>query len=99
MAGEPITLKEYFTVNTIFSRSIVYGFVLGTVLFVIAPLGLGIAFIELLKPLLVPGVLVTQLLLDSNGGMVPVVLALIFNGIIFSLLFFAYYSIRRDASE
>lgn len=82
--------------NTLYTKSIVYGFALGTILFIIAPLGLGIGLIEILKPVLAPGALVTQVLLGSNGGVVSVVSGFVFNGAIFSLLFVAFYSFRKN---
>jgi hypothetical protein len=42
--------------NRIMLKALAYGFTLGTIFFVIAPLGLGISLIESLKPVLVPGV-------------------------------------------
>lgn len=77
-------------------RSLVYGFIIGSILFAIAPLGLGIYFIELLKPLLVPGVLLTQFILGNTVGSKPILLALFLNGMIYSIPFLAFSLIQRE---
>ena len=71
-------------------KNTVYGFILGTILFGIAPLGLGISFIEYLKPVLVPGVFLTQLILGNTVGPMQLLLALFLNGIIFSIPFLVF---------
>ena len=76
--------------------SIICGFVLGTVLLGIAPLGLGISFIEPLRPVLAPGALITQQILGSSGGIVSIAVALAINGAIFTLLFIAYFWARKN---
>jgi len=75
----------------LYIKSAICGFVLGSVLFAIAPLGLGIYIIEVLKPVLVPGLLVTQLLLGHSVGPAAIVLALTLNGLLFTLPFLAYF--------
>lgn len=75
-------------------KSILYGFSLGAILFVIAPLGLGITLIEILKPALVPGVLITQLIFGNSAGVIPVISALALNGLVFTLLFLSYFLFR-----
>lgn len=74
-------------------RPMIYGFILGAVFFVISPLGLGSAFIEHLRPVLIPGVLLTQLFLNVIGT-IPLLLAFILNGVIYSILFFGFFAIR-----
>ncbi|PCI76236.1 MAG: hypothetical protein COB20_11105 [SAR86 cluster bacterium] len=85
--------------NSIILRSSVCGFTLGAILFAIAPLGLGISFIEVLKPFLVPGVLITQLILGNNAGSIPIMLALLMNGVIFTLPFIGYFLIRTNTRK
>lgn len=75
-------------------RSMIFGFILGTVFFVISPLGLGIYFIEYLRPILIPGVLLTQLILGNVIGPIPLLLAFFFNGVIYSILFLGFFATR-----
>lgn len=77
--------------NRVYLKSIAFGFPLGAILFAIAPLGLGIHFIEILKPVLAPGALITQLLLGNSVGIIPIIFALIVNGALFTLLVLAYF--------
>lgn len=71
-------------------KSAIFGFVLGALLFGIAPLGLGIYFIEYLKPVLVPGVLLTQSILGTTDGSSSFALALFLNGAIYTIPIFLY---------
>jgi hypothetical protein len=64
-------------------KSIISGFILGTVLFVVAPLGLAIYFIEYLKPVLIPGVSLAQFILGNTDSITPMIFAFIFNGLIY----------------
>ena len=75
----------------IYVRSILGGYLLGTIFFAVAPLGLGISLIELLKPVLAPGALVTRQVMGSSTGIIPILVALAINGAIFTLLFFFYF--------
>lgn len=84
--------------DSIYSKSIVFGFILGTILFAIAPLGLGISLVELLKPVLAPGAIITQQILGSSAGVSAIALALTINGAIFSLLFICYFLVRKNAN-
>lgn len=77
-------------------RALIYGFILGSLFFAIAPLGLGIYLIELLKPVLVPGVLLAQLILGNTAGSKPIILALFLNGIIYSIPFLAFSLTRAN---
>lgn len=76
-------------------RSLIYGFIAGTVFFAIAPLGLGIAVIEFLRPILIPGVSLFQLFRQNLTGIGTLILGLILNGIIYSLLFLSF-SLARE---
>ena len=80
--------------KSIIPKSLICGFIAGTVLFGIAPLGLGIYFIEIIKPVLVPGVLLTQLVLGNTIGSTALFLALLLNGMIYSILFYGLFKFR-----
>ena len=84
--------------NNIYLKSILYGTILGGLLFTIAPLGLGIPFIEVLKPFLAPGAMVAQIVVPNSAGMSAVLFALVVNAAIYSLLFIVYFSIRKNAN-
>jgi hypothetical protein len=80
-------------------KSIISGFVLGTVLFVVAPLGLAIYFIEYLKPVLIPGVSLAQFFLGNTDSITPMILAFIFNGLIYSIPFLGFSLIRAYVAK
>lgn len=80
--------------NRVLSKSAKFGFGVGSILFLIAPLGLGISIIEAMKPVLVPGLLATQLLLGNSVGFMSVALAVLLNGVIYSILFFGFFASR-----
>ncbi|MFT4887105.1 MAG: hypothetical protein ACJA2D_001816 [Pseudohongiellaceae bacterium] len=82
--------------NRIYLKSTVLGFALGSILFVIAPLGLGIYIIEFLKPAFVPGLLITQLLIGSTVGAISIIIALALNGLIFTIPFLTYFLTKRN---
>ena len=70
-------------------KPIIFGFILGIAFFGIAPLGLGIWFIEYLKPILVPGIFLAQLASGDAIGLVPLIFAVFLNGIIYSIIILA----------
>ncbi len=76
-------------------KSLVLGFIIGTVFFGLAPFGLGIAFVEFLKPILIPGIDLFRLFWQNTPGSSPLVPGLILNGIIYTLLFFTILLIRK----
>ena len=76
-------------------KSIIYGFIVGTAFFAIAPFGLGVYFIEFLKPVLIPGVLLTQLILGNTVGSITLILALFLNGLIYTVLFLSFALTRK----
>jgi len=80
--------------NRVFLKSIICGFVVSLIFFTIAPLGLGILFIEILKPVLVPGIYVTQYILGNSVGILPVTLSLILNWVIITIPFAVFFIIR-----
>jgi len=69
-------------------------FILGIVLFGIAPLGLGLSFVETLRPVLIPGVTVVQLLGVNTSGSVTLFIALLLNGVIYSILVLSILATR-----
>jgi len=79
-------------------KNTAYGFLLGMVLFMIAPLGLGIPFIENLKPVLAPGIYLAQILIGDSAGPVQIGLAFILNGIIFALAFLGFSVAKSKTS-
>ena len=85
--------------NRVYLKSIAFGFVSGTILFAIAPLGLGIPIIEILKPVLAPGALITQLILRNSVGITPIIIAVMINGVLFTILFLAYFLSRANARK
>jgi len=68
------------------AKSIIVGFVIGTVFFAIAPLGLGISLIEALRPVLIPGVAFMHLLGINTIYPASQIFALFLNGLIYSTL-------------
>ena len=85
--------------NRVYLKSIAFGFILGTILFAIAPLGLGIPIIEILKPVLAPGALITQLILRDSVGIIPIIIALMINGVLFTIPFLTYFLTRANARK
>ena len=85
--------------NRIMFKALAYGFTLGTIFFVIAPLGLGISLIESLKPVLVPSVFLAQGILGSTTGIGSIVIALLLNvtayTIFYTILFSGIFSLRK----
>lgn len=84
--------------NRIMVKALAYGFTLGTIFFVIAPLGLGISLIESLKPVLVPGVFLAQGILGNTTEIGSMIFALSLNGavytIFYTILFYVLFSLR-----
>ncbi len=80
-------------------KSLVFGFMMGTLFFGIAPLGLGIAFVEFLRPILIPGVNLFQLFWQSTSGSVSLTLGLFLNGMIYTMLFLSFSLIRKHLTS
>lgn len=78
-------------------KSLVLGFIVGAVFLGLFPLGLVIAFVEFLRPILIPGIdLIHKLGLNLNvGGSWFMMLGLILNGLIYSILFLSILAIRK----
>jgi len=85
--------------SRIMLKALAYGFTLGTIFFVIAPLGLGISLIESLKPVLAPGVFLAQGILGNTTGIGSMIFALALNGtvytILYTILFSVIFSLRK----
>ena len=85
--------------TTLIIKSLVFGFVTGTLFFGIAPLGLGIAFVEFLRPILIPGVNLFQPFWQSTSGSMSLALGLFLNGIIYAMLFLSFSLIRKHVTN
>ena len=79
--------------NRIMLKALAYGFTLGTIFFVIAPLGLGISLIESLKPVLAPGVFLAQGILGNTTGIGSMIFALALNGTVYTILYTIFFSV------
>lgn len=80
-------------------RSSVLGFIIGTVFLAIAPLGLGIAFVEFLRPILIPGIDLFRSLYPSGTGAWPWILGFILNGLIYTALFLSILVIQKQVGH
>jgi hypothetical protein len=85
-------------VSQLYIKSAIYGFVLGSILFAVAPLGLGIGIIETLQPVLVPGVMVMKLFVESDIGPATMVMAVVLNGLLFMIPFLLYFIARSKTN-
>ena len=81
--------------NRIILKALAYGFTLGTIFFVIAPLGLGISLIESLKPVLVPSVFLAQGILGNTTGIGSIVFAMLLNVTVNTILFSGIFALRK----
>lgn len=80
-------------------KSLVLGFAVGTVFLGIAPLGLGIAFVEFLRPILIPGIDLFRTLYQSESGSLPWIIGLILNGLIYTALFLSILLIQKHVAH
>lgn len=85
-------------------QSVVFGFMIGMVFFVVAPAGLSVGLVEFLRPLLIPGIdlfphLFRPLLANPSGSINPLVLGLILNGLIYAALFLTISLIRTHVAS
>ncbi len=80
-------------------KSLVLGFVIGTVFLGIAPLGLGIAFVEFLRPILIPGLVLIRPLYQSGSGLLPWILGFILNGLIYTALFLSILLVQKHVVQ
>ncbi len=80
-------------------RSLTIGLVLGVVFLALATLGLGLSFFEMMKPVLAPGVYLVQFMGLEAIGMFSMLLALIFNVLIFSLIVLGVSITRARSSK
>ena len=81
--------------NILVKKCLTLGFVVCPVFLAIAPLGLGIAFIEFLKPVLDPGVRLLRLLWENTPDPLYWILALVLNGLVYSAFFYAVMFVKR----
>ncbi len=78
-------------------KSLVLGFIIGTVFLGIAPLGLGIAFVEFLRPILIPGIDLFRSFYQSGSGSLPWIFGFgfILNGLIYTILFLSISLLKK----
>ena len=76
-------------------KSLVLGFIIGTVFLGIAPLGLGIALVEFLRPILIPGIDLLRPLYQSGSGSLLWIFGFILNGLIYTALFSSIFVVRK----
>jgi len=74
-------------------KSLVLGFIIGTVFLGIAPLGLGVAFVEFLRPILIPGIDLFRSFYQS--GSLPWIFGFILNGLIYTILFLSFSLLKK----
>ncbi len=84
-------------------ESLLFGFLVGIIFFAIAPLALGIAFVEFLRPILIPGIDLLKLFWPwQSSGNIPAsqwTLSIALNGFIYSILFFAILLARKNIAD
>ncbi len=80
-------------------KSLVLGFIIGTVFLGIAPLGLGIAFVGFLRPILIPGIDLFRPLYQSGSGSLPWIFGFILNGLIYTALFLSILLIQEHVVQ
>jgi hypothetical protein len=68
-------------------KAIIFGFLTGILFLLVAPLGLGIYFIEILKPILIPGINLFRPVFDNTSGYLRWVVAFILNGLVYTIFF------------
>jgi len=76
-------------------KSLVLGFMTGTVFLGLAPFGLGFSFVEFLRPILMPGIDLFQPLGRNIGGSLAMLLGLILNGLIYFIFFLSILTIQK----
>ncbi len=79
--------------------SLVLGFIIGTVFLGIAPLGLGIALVEFLRPILIPGIDLFRPLYQSGSGSLPWIFGFMLNGLIYTALFLSILLIQKHVVQ
>lgn len=84
---------------TLIMKSLALGFIVGAVLLGVAPLGLAIAFVEFIKPILAPGIGILQLLSQNILGSSFWIFGLLLNGLVYALLIFGILFIRSYAKS
>lgn len=80
-------------------KALVYGFITGAVLLVLAPLGLTIAFVEFLKPVLAPGVSLLHMVSGNVVGIAFWMLAVVLNGLVYAAFTFGLLFVCQRVSN
>jgi hypothetical protein len=83
--------KGYMT--KVIIKSLVLGFIIGTVFLGVAPLGLGIALV--VRPILIPGIDLFRPLYQSGSGSLPWIFGFILNGLIYTALFLSILVVQK----
>ena len=80
-------------------KSLVLGFVTGTVFLRVAPFGLVIGFVEFLRPILAPGIDLFRPLFQYVSGPLLWMLGLVLNGLVYTMLFLVIFLARKSVSS
>lgn len=82
-------------------KSSVFGFITGTIFLGLASFGLFIAFLEVLRPILMPGIdLFQPLYRNANASLTRnIVIGFILNGLIYTILFLNILMIRKHVAS
>jgi hypothetical protein len=76
-------------------KSLVFGFIVGAIFLGLAPFGLVFAFVEFLRPILIPGIDLFRPLWQNTSGSSPWILGVTLNGLIYTILFLTILLIRK----
>ncbi|PCJ27098.1 MAG: hypothetical protein COA96_04065 [SAR86 cluster bacterium] len=76
-------------------KSAITGFIVGSVFMALAPLGLGISFVEYLEPVLIPGVSLLHLAGKTTVDSLFLMLGLFLNGLIYTGLTLCFLLTRK----
>jgi uncharacterized membrane protein YciS (DUF1049 family) len=87
------------TISKLLTRSLLLGFGLGALLLALSTLGLVIAFLEFLRPVLIPGVNLTTAWLSTSSTSNLILAGFAMNGTIFSILLFCLMIIRQKIED
>ena len=77
-------------------RPLLIGFGAGILLFGVSLLGLAVAMVEFLRPVLIPGInLVRVFVVNPTSTTLPILAGIVLNGVIFALLFTSFSQISQ----
>lgn len=82
--------------HRIYLRPLLIGFGAGVLLFAVSLLGLAVAMVEFLRPVLIPGInLVRVFTSNPTATTLPILAGIVLNGVIFALLFTGFFLISQ----